>query len=87
MAPPQTVTRRGLCSQGGGILGLTAACYIAASSDSCCKKKLALQAMTTAFAAWGANNAYRAVTKGSTQSKIDTGITAVLAAFTGSALM
>ena len=68
-------------------MGLTVACYLAASSDSCCKKKLALQAMTTAFAAWGANNAYRAATKGSTQSKIDTGVTAVLAGFTGSALL
>lgn len=74
-------------AQGGGILGLTAACYLAASSDSCCKKKLALQAMTTAFVAWGANNAHRAITKGSTQSKIDTGLTAVLAGLTGSALM
>jgi len=72
---------------GGGILGLTSVAYMAAKSDSDEAKTIALCSGATAFAAWSANNAYRATTKGSLQSKVDTACALGLFAVACAALM
>ena len=54
-----------------------------ASDDA---RKVALCSSATAFALWGANNAYRAATKSTLQSKVDLAVTAGLFAVVVSAL-
>eukprot|EP00658_Telonema_sp_P-2_P039582 TRINITY_DN28296_c0_g1_i5.p1 TRINITY_DN28296_c0_g1~~TRINITY_DN28296_c0_g1_i5.p1 ORF type:complete len:142 (+),score=38.18 TRINITY_DN28296_c0_g1_i5:180-605(+) len=65
-------------SIGGGIASLTSVAYMASQSESQELKTAALCSGAAGFVAWTANNVHRAVTRGSTQSYLDTAVTSLL---------